>query len=903
MPNPIPLTNDIKFLVYSSHKTGTQTLCATLQRNESKTSHLHLLRNINAEPGNGELSAFLNRYQESNGESLTLLSTFRLPIERHISSFFQWHGNGVIRAGHVATKHETIIAKESVNQLQQRFAQQLSDGSLAGYKESLHEICEELSLQPASLCYDQKQGYGVHETSNAKLVLFRFDQLFRRYPDLLENATGLRNLQIRKRNIGIDQWYQPIRAEFMKTLILPEDLVSRVCQEKRNLIDIFYPGEYDDITIHYQQIYCQQTPHRSPPHLHALQQSYHKSDCVSESPKHSPPVQRGFDLTRQDDQRHEIQEQQVTGQPTTQLPKIIWMLWLQGWDQAPDVAVASRQSWIQRNPDWIVHCLDRDSLPSFLPVDSLERIYRCEKPVEALSDQVRLELLNLYGGVWADATTICAQPLAGWLLQAMPLGFFAFSQPREGRLLSSWFLAAEKGNALIQRWHQSVIAYWHNRQERHDYFWLHILFEHLCADDEIARRIWDGTPKLPARTRFHFAPDSKKLFLPATQTGYSNSDLIHPPVPVFKLTHKFGSPPQRDSLFQRILTFATKDENLSEPFVVAKTYSPLRILVGWYGSFKNHGTIGDLLAVIALVSHLVGRGHQVVHSSASPLDIAGAEQIEWQASNPESFDVVIFSCGPILKQHKQTTSFFEHFTGCFTIGIGVSLLPDGDPNHYNPFNIALARQGSQRAYGDLAIAAPLKPQGTINQVQPNPSKTGRPAICIGIALRGRQEDYGLERCHSEQAEALFSELIELISKHYTVKIIRLEHRLSQLDGMPLKLEQQYRQCNLILTTRFHGGILALRNQRPFVAIDQIQDGGKVMPLLKELDWHSLFSIESMDSLELIQSGLNLLFQDQQESLFQARQKAVQAANITLHELDATLARVTPIHFSRGKNDA
>ena len=101
-------------------------------------------------------------------------------------------------------------------------------------------------------------------------------------------------------------------------------------------------------------------------------------------------------------------------------PRIVWMLWLQGWDQAPDVARAALASWLGRNPGWRVHAIDRAALDQFLPISVLAAIFGTPKEPEALSDQIRLELLARYGGVWVDATALCARPLDAWLPAAMP---------------------------------------------------------------------------------------------------------------------------------------------------------------------------------------------------------------------------------------------------------------------------------------------------------------------------------------------------------------------------------------------------------------------------------------------------------------------------------------------------
>jgi|GEM_PF-4248855 len=76
------------------------------------------------------------------------------------------------------------------------------------------------------------------------------------------------------------------------------------------------------------------------------------------------------------------------------LPKIIWMLWLQGWDLAPYVAKSCRNSWEGSNPGWMLHFLDLSSLNDFLPTTVVNKILSTSKKPEALSDLVILPFLR-----------------------------------------------------------------------------------------------------------------------------------------------------------------------------------------------------------------------------------------------------------------------------------------------------------------------------------------------------------------------------------------------------------------------------------------------------------------------------------------------------------------------------
>jgi hypothetical protein len=352
-------------------------------------------------------------------------------------------------------------------------------------------------------------------------------------------------------------------------------------------------------------------------------------------------------------------------------PKILWLLWLQGWELAPQVALACRRSWESLNPGWTIHSLDAQTLRHFLPPEIVQNILSQPKEVEALSDQIRLELLHRYGGVWADATAMCAEPLDAWLPLAMPNGFFAFSWPAPDRMISTWFLAAEKGSYIVERWRNACWSYWRERSARDNYFWVHNLFSQVYRKDASFHTLWDETPQRPAAHRFHFGPSSAELL--ACSPPDLEALLRSPPSPVFKLTHKFESTPAPESLFGSLCNFAYRSPPTRRP-------AKRRLLVGWYGSFAGHGTIGDLQSLESLVSHLVGRGHEVFHASADPISIAGSIRVDWSEFTPEACDAALFVCGPILRNHPETTAFFDRFSAAELVGIGVSLLPESHCN-------------------------------------------------------------------------------------------------------------------------------------------------------------------------------------------------------------------------------
>lgn len=140
------------------------------------------------------------------------------------------------------------------------------------------------------------------------------------------------------------------------------------------------------------------------------------------------------------------------------IPKRIWMLWLQGLEDAPLVVKECHRAWKHQNKNWDVIFLDRTTLGQYIDIsDVLAKQSKMSE--QAVADIIRLRLLTQYGGVWADATSYCQVPLDDWLGDYTETGFFAFGNSRTERLLANWFLVASPGNYLMSHWEQLATSY------------------------------------------------------------------------------------------------------------------------------------------------------------------------------------------------------------------------------------------------------------------------------------------------------------------------------------------------------------------------------------------------------------------------------------------------------------
>jgi hypothetical protein len=142
--------------------------------------------------------------------------------------------------------------------------------------------------------------------------------------------------------------------------------------------------------------------------------------------------------------------------------KIIWTYWHQGFDQAPRVIGPCIEQWRNLHPDWDVHLLDQNNIYEFVEPLGVEQTALEKMTLAHRSDLIRTQLLIKYGGVWVDPTCFPLQKLENWLPANMQAGFFFFYKPGRDRIISNWFIAAEKNNKVLKTLYDALNNYWNN---------------------------------------------------------------------------------------------------------------------------------------------------------------------------------------------------------------------------------------------------------------------------------------------------------------------------------------------------------------------------------------------------------------------------------------------------------
>lgn len=192
----------------------------------------------------------------------------------------------------------------------------------------------------------------------------------------------------------------------------------------------------------------------------------------------------------------------------SRLPRIIWALWFQGEENAPEIVRCCLESWRRLNPGWRVVVLDRITVVRYADVGLPESAFEAVG-VQMQANLVRLALLLRHGGVWADATTLCTRPLDEVIDGLVePTGFFAFTNASRERLISNWFLAALPQHPIVAGLRARLITYFTAHPPRPRYpRWqqlLHRAAREMFKIHPVATRLWLRQPVIALTGRYPY---------------------------------------------------------------------------------------------------------------------------------------------------------------------------------------------------------------------------------------------------------------------------------------------------------------------------------------------------------------------------------------------------------------
>ena len=220
---------------------------------------------------------------------------------------------------------------------------------------------------------------------------------------------------------------------------------------------------------------------------------------------------------------------------STEPPRIIWTAWLQGEDKAPELVRKCIASMREHAAGYDVRVVTNENLGSYITIPDFidRRLQKHQMQYAQYSDYLRTALLVEYGGIWMDSTVLMTGNLPEIAVQS-PLFFFKSSPDDNGVIkCSSWFIAAQTRNPILQQAQYLLECYWKKEHKLCDYFLFHLLLSNISESSPSNVALWKS---IPFRNNCDVHRMQGTLFEPYTESLYKDTCSISA---IHKLSYKF----------------------------------------------------------------------------------------------------------------------------------------------------------------------------------------------------------------------------------------------------------------------------------------------------------------------------------------------------------------------------
>ncbi|UNL60918.1 capsular polysaccharide synthesis protein [Limosilactobacillus mucosae] len=178
--------------------------------------------------------------------------------------------------------------------------------------------------------------------------------------------------------------------------------------------------------------------------------------------------------------KYEYFEEEIYFKPKCQVPpETIWIMWWQGYNNAPNLVKACINSVKINNKNHNVIIITQENFKDYvmLPNFILKKFENGYISITHLSDIIRVLLLYNYGGLWIDSTVLNISSINRKVFDST---FFSIrtgletKEPSHGEW-TTFFMASHPKNKLMKKIAVSHFKFWKNHNEVIDY----IMFDYI----------------------------------------------------------------------------------------------------------------------------------------------------------------------------------------------------------------------------------------------------------------------------------------------------------------------------------------------------------------------------------------------------------------------------------------
>ncbi|MCQ5146272.1 capsular polysaccharide synthesis protein [Enterocloster bolteae] len=162
--------------------------------------------------------------------------------------------------------------------------------------------------------------------------------------------------------------------------------------------------------------------------------------------------------------------------------KTVWICWMQGRDDAPDLVKACINSIEEKLTDFNIVILNEKNINDYvtLPNHILEKYCKGKISKTHFSDILRVAILCEHGGLWLDSTVFCTDGLFAAEIIELPLFVYKVmnldQNDEEAIMASSWLIAAKSNDPILLLARDLLYKYWKKHNYLINYFLLHLCF-------------------------------------------------------------------------------------------------------------------------------------------------------------------------------------------------------------------------------------------------------------------------------------------------------------------------------------------------------------------------------------------------------------------------------------------
>lgn len=214
---------------------------------------------------------------------------------------------------------------------------------------------------------------------------------------------------------------------------------------------------------------------------------------------------------------------------------VVWIFWLQGLDSAPPIVKLCIQSVKENVGNRNVIILSESNLADYItfPKYIQDKIDKGIITKTHMSDLLRLELLNTYGGTWVDATVFFSGAnIPDYMFNSELFMFQKLKPGLDGhpKAISSWFITSKPNNPILVLSQKLLYDYWKSHDFMIDYFLLH---DFIQLSIEAYPEIWNKVVPFSSSTPHMLLLRLFNEYVDEIWSGISEQVSIH------KLSYKF----------------------------------------------------------------------------------------------------------------------------------------------------------------------------------------------------------------------------------------------------------------------------------------------------------------------------------------------------------------------------